>query len=192
MDAPSTVESLSRILESEEASETLEPLAPDAYAKLAAYAQRLRATTSPGSDDVSGRLARKQLWLVEVMTRRLVQLRLTKALRLVAGNPDHQRASKNLLPEERYLCDVLSSFSKNEERFVMAVPRGQPSYFALVQKREARRMATLRISRRIGEIIGADLKRYGPFEVNDVARLPAANARAMVAGGQAAPVSTED
>jgi DNA replication initiation complex subunit (GINS family) len=48
------------------------------------------------------------------------------------------------------------------------------------------------MSKRVGEIMGTDLKRYGPFEVNDVARLPAGNAQVMITGKQAVPVSTDE
>jgi DNA replication initiation complex subunit (GINS family) len=195
MESPSTIERLRQALESEETSETLTALPADAYIKLANYAQKLRATTGSGNEDAPGRLAKKQLWLIEVMTRRLLQLRLAKAEKEEAATHEvdqPQRSSKNLLPEERYINDVLRQLPKKEERFVKAVADGQPSFFTLVQRKETQRMTTVRISKRVGEIIGADLKRYGPFEVNDVTRLPVGNAQVMVASKQAVPVSTDD
>ncbi len=195
MEPLSTVDRLRQVLESEEASETLTTLPADAYIKLANYAQKLRATIGSGNEDMPGRLAKKQLWLIEVMTKRLLQLRLSKAAKEEAATHEAdqpQRSSKNLLPEERYINDMLRQLTKKEERFVKAVADGQPSFFTLVQRRETQRMTTVRISKRVGEIIGADLKRYGPFEVNDVARLPVGNAQVMVASKQAVPVSTDD
>lgn len=195
MESLSTIERLRQALELEEASETLTALPADAYTKLANYAQKLRATTGSGNDDAPGRLARKQLWLMEVMTRRLLQLRLAKAQKedeAMHEADQPQRSSKNLLPEERYIDDMLMQLTKKEERFVKAVADGQPSFFTLVQRRETQRMTTVRISKRVGEIIGADLKRYGPFEVNDVARLPVGNAQVMVASRQAVTISSDD
>ena len=194
MESISTVERLRQLLESEEASDTLTALEADTYVKLANYAQRLRGTAASGDQDASGRLGRKQLWLIEVMTRRLLQLRLAKAEKEAATREadQTQRTSRNLLPEERYIDDVLRQLAKKEDRFVKAVADGQPSFFALVQRRETQRMTTVRISKRVGEIIGADLKRYGPFEVNDVARLPVGNAQVMVASRQAVLVSNDD
>jgi DNA replication initiation complex subunit (GINS family) len=195
MESISTIERLRQVLESEEASETLTALPADAYVKLANYAQKLRATTGSGNEDASGRLAKKQLWLMEAMTRRLLQLRLAKAKKEEAASHDGdqpQRLSKNLLPEERYVNDVLRQLTKKEERFVKAVADGQPSFFTLIRRREAQQIATVRISKRFGEIIGADLKRYGPFEVNDVARIPLGNAQVMVASKQAVFISAYD
>jgi len=193
MESLSTIERLKHVLELEEASDELTMIPADTYVKLSNYAQKLRATTGSSGEDVPGRLARKQLWLMEVMTRRLLQIRLTKAEK-AAKHEEGQRArsSKSLLPEERYIDDVLHQLAKKEERFLKAVVDGQSSFFTLVQRRETQRMTTVRISKRIGEIIGADLKKYGPFEVNDVARIPMGNAQVMVASKQAVPISSDE
>jgi|SRR5271170_7588195 len=194
MENQSTIDRLTRILESEEASEELTAIPADTYVRLSNYAQKLRATTGSGNEDVPGRLAKKQLWLMEVMTRRLLQVRLAKAEKEGAathGSGTPAYSSRNLLPEERHINDMLLQVAKTQERFVKAVVDGQPSFFAIVQRGETQRMTTVRISKRVGEIIGADLKRYGPFEVNDVGRLPAGNAQVMVASGQAVPVSID-
>jgi DNA replication initiation complex subunit (GINS family) len=194
MENASTIEKLQRTIESEEASEILTVLPADMYVKLAHYAQKLRATIGSGNEDVPGRLAKKQLWLLEVMTKRLLQLRLAKAEteRRREADQSQSLSGKNLLPEERYVDDVLRQLAKREERFAKAVTDGQPSFFTLVQRREIQRMTTVRVLKHVGEIIGADLKRYGPFEVNDVARLPIGNAQVMLASKQAAAVSTNE
>jgi len=193
MENVSTIERLKQVLESEEASEELTAIPADTYVRLSNYAQKLRATTGSGGEDVPGRLARKQLWLMEVMTRRLLQVRLAKAEKEAAHEEGQARSSKSLLlPEERYIDDMLRQLAKKEGRFLKAVVDGQSSFFTLVQRRETQRMTTVRISKRVGEIIGADLKRYGPFEVNDVARIPMGNAQVMVAGKQAVPISSDE
>jgi DNA replication initiation complex subunit (GINS family) len=194
MDSLPTIERLRRVLESEEASEELTAIPADTYVTLSNYAQKLRATTGSSNDDAPGRLARKQLWLMEVMTRRLLQVRLAKAEKEGAMREGGQPgpSSKSLLPEERYIDDMLRQLAKKEERFLKAVVDGQSSFFTLVQRRETQRMTTVRISKRVGEIIGADLKKYGPFEVNDVARIPMGNAQVMVASKQAVPISTDE
>jgi len=192
MDYTPTVEKLKQLLELEEASDTLTTLPSDTYVKLATYAQKLNSAAASSGDDISGRLAKKQLWLMGVMTKRLLQLRMTKAAR-EAGREDGQPPStRNLLPEERYVNESSNRLAKKEERFAKAVVDGQPSFFTIAQRREVQRMTTVRVSKRIGEIMGADLKRYGPFEVNDVARLPLGNAQVMVASKQASFVATDD
>jgi DNA replication initiation complex subunit (GINS family) len=175
----SEVEKLRRILESEENSEALNPLQRDAYVRLARYAQKLRVTMDSNGEDISGRLCRKQIWLIEAMTRRLLQLRLEKAEKL---------RSRNSLPEEESIVNSRIEAQKNQERFVRAVVDGHPSFFSLAQKRHVRRIVTVRILKPVGEIMGTDLRRYGPFDVHDLARVPAGNAELMVENSEAALV----
>src|SRR5579862_6939022 len=157
MESLSTVERLKQILELEEASETLNAMPADTYIKLANYAQKLRTTAGSGNDDASGRLAKKQLWLMAAMTRRLLHLRLSKAEKEEVATQEDDRSThslKNLLSEERYINDATRLLAKKEERFVKAVVDGQPSFFTIVQRRETHRMTTVRISKRVGEKIG--------------------------------------
>lgn len=194
MDNTSTIEKLKQILDSEESSESLTTLPQDIYIRLSNYSQKLRATTSSSSDDAPGRLARKQLWLIEAMTRRLLQLRLTKSRKgeeRVDEMGQPSSASNNLLPEERHIEDMIDQLAKKKERFIKAVVNGQSSFFFTLQKRETQKMETVRIIKRAREVMGADLKRYGPFEVNDIARLPSGNAQVMTANKEAVAISSK-
>ena len=170
------MEKLRRMLESEEGSETLNPVQRDTYVRLARYTQKLRVTMDSNGEDISGRLCRKQVWLIEAMTRRLLQLRLEKAQRT---------HSKNSLPEEEAIVNSRIEALKNQERFVRAVVDGHPSFFSLAQKKHVKRTVTVRLLKPVGEIMGTDLRRYGPFDVHDVARVPAGNAELMVENSEA-------
>jgi DNA replication initiation complex subunit (GINS family) len=194
MESVTTVERLRQALESEEASAELTAMPPETYVGLSKYAQKLRAMTAGSGDDASARLARKQLWLIEVMTRRLLRLRLAKAEKAEqAGHESEPGPSRSgLLPEEQHINGMRGQIAKKEARFVKAVVDGQPSFFTLVQRSETERMTTVRVLKRVGEMMGTDLKRYGPFEVHDVARLPAGNAQAMVSNKQAEAVSSDE
>jgi DNA replication initiation complex subunit (GINS family) len=134
MESTSTIDRLRQVVDLEEASEELTTIPADTYIKLSNYAQKLRAATGSSNDDASGRLARKQLWLMKVMTRRLLQIRLAKAEKGKTSAPEqgHAARSKILLPEERYIDDMVGLLAKKEERFVKAVVDGQPSFFTIV------------------------------------------------------------
>lgn len=177
------VEKLSQQLDAEEKSVELVKLPADTYVRLATYTQKLRAATS--DEDAQSRLAKKQIWLIEVMTKRLLELRLEKARR--NGKPP-----QHLLPEEESVGNSLADFYKKEERFVKAVRDGQSSFFILLHKAEMQRMVTVRFLKPFGEIIGSDLKRYGPFRLHDVARVPTGNAQLLIANKDAVMVSTSE
>jgi DNA replication initiation complex subunit (GINS family) len=192
MEGVSTVARLKQLVDLEEAADELRSIPAETYVNLSAYAQKLRATA--GEDDFSGRIAKKQLWLIEVMARRLLELRVSKATSEGQSEDDGRPRvfAQGLLPEERYIAGLRQQLVATEDRFVKAVVDGQPSFFSLVQRRESQRMATVRMLKRVGEIMGTDLKRYGPFEVSDVARLPLGNAQVMVASKQAVLIPGDD
>ena len=78
------------------------------------------------------------------------------------------------------------------KKFTDAMENGQPSVFALMQKSQNEKMVTVSFLKPLGEIVGFDLNRYGPFKVHDVAQLPAGNAEALVSNGDARRVYPSD
>jgi DNA replication initiation complex subunit (GINS family) len=53
-----------------------------------------------------------------------------------------------------------------------------------------RRMTVLRFLKDIPEIIGADMKSYGPFKVEDIASLPKDNAKILIKQGMVEKIDT--
>jgi DNA replication factor GINS len=179
-----TIQSLKQLLDSEEQSEELTRPPREIYQKTATYIQKLRKTADSGSGDPSSRLAKKQLWLLEGMGRQLLNRRLAKVSR--TGD------AKHLLPEEKYVYELHLEFERMRQKFNDAIANGQPSVFVLLQKNQMEKMVTVSFQRPLGEIVGFDLNRYGPFKAQDVAQLPAANAEALVSNGDARRVYPSD
>lgn len=179
-----TIETLRMLIIAEEASEGLTKLPSSIYSTIALYVQKLRKAADPTSDDLVGRLTKKQLSLLEGMAMQLLSKRLAKAL----GGHD----VRDLLPEERYLCGSYAEFERIYNKFVSAMVNGQSSFFAILQKQQMQKMVTVRFLKPLGEVIGFDLNRYGPFKAHDVAHIPAGNAEALISNGDAAMVYTKD
>jgi DNA replication factor GINS len=179
-----TIETLRQLLVAEETSENLTKLPSNVYSTIAVYVQKLRKAADPGSDDLVSRLTRKQLWLLEGMAMQLLSRRLAKAM----GGRD----TRELLPEERYLCGSYADFERIHDKFISALVNGQSSFFAILQKQQMQKMVTVRFLKPLGEVIGFDLNRYGPFKTHDVAHIPAGNAEALISNGDAAMVYTKD
>jgi DNA replication factor GINS len=174
------LEFLRRHLDSETQAEKLHPLPSDFYSRLSLYSQKLKRSAGSGNSEVGLRLIAKQTEMIQSMARQLFGLRVRKA---AAGD-----AFLQLLPEERYVCLVEQNFQRRFEAFVDALSAGKPSFIEFAHRSETARSMTLRFVRHTNEIVGADLRRYGPFEENDVASMPAANAAILVAGGDAVEV----
>jgi DNA replication initiation complex subunit (GINS family) len=179
-----TIESVKQLLEAEEQSDQVLNLPPETYSRLAAYMQKLRQTSRTAGEDPASRLANKQVWLLKGMVQQLLQTRLEKAAK--------SASAKSLLSEEKYVYDSHSEFERRKEAFTEAIINGRPSFFTAVQKSEMEKMITVRFLRPLGEIVGFDLKKYGPFGIHDVAQIPAGNAEALIGNGDATQVHWRD
>ncbi len=182
--AETTLEYLKRRLDSESQSESLLPLPTDFYSGISAYSQKLKRSAGYGSSEVSVRLIATQARMIESMVKQLLKLRTKKAMQ--------QNALLQLLPEERYVCSAELKFQKRFQTLVEAVSSGQPSFVEFAHLTESQRRVTVRFVKQVGELVGLDMRRYGPFEPDDVASIPAASADILIAGGDAIEVYTRD
>ncbi len=179
-----TLEYLKRRLDSESQSASLLPLPNDFYSKLSSYTQKLKRSAGAGASEVSVRLIATQARMIESMVRQLLKIRTRKAMQ--------QSALLQLLPEERYVCSAEQKFQKRFETLVQAVSSGQPSFVEFAHHSESQRSVTVRFVKHVSELVGLDMRRYGPFEADDVASIPAASADILIAGGEAVEVYTRD
>ena len=175
-----TLEFVRRQLDSETQSEGLHPLPSDFYSRVSLYSQKLNRSANSGNSEVTVRLVARQTEMIESMTRQLLGLRAQKA---AASD-----AFLQLLPEERFVCLAQQSFRRRFDAFIDAVSAGRPAHIEFAQRTESARNMTVRFVKPTKELVGTDLKRYGPFEENDVVSLPAASAAILVAGGDAVEV----
>ncbi len=182
--AETILEFVKRHLDDEVQSEVLHPLPADFYSRVSQYSQKLRRSMSSGNSEATNRLVARQTEMIESMTRELFNRRVEKASR---GN-----AYLQLLPEERYVCSTRQRFQKRFDAFIEALSTGQPSFIEFAHRRESARNTTVRFTKRINELIGTDLRRYGPFEVDDLASIPASNADILIAGGDAVEVYSRE
>jgi DNA replication factor GINS len=184
MERSNLIETLEQLLEAEERSERLTKLPSDLYPRIAVYTQKLRKGAGTDDADAVSRIARKQLRLIEGMARQLLNRRLAKGI--------DKHDTRDLLPEEKYLCERYAEYELTRDKFVSALINGQPSFFAILQKQQMQEMVTVRFMKPLGEVMGFDLNRYGPFKVHDLAHIPTGNAEALVSNGDAVEVYTKD
>ncbi len=182
--AETTLEYLRRRLDSESQAASLLPLPNDFYSSISTYSQKLKRSATSGTSEVSVRLIAVQSKMIESMVAQLLKLRAKKAMQ--------QNALLQLLPEERYVCSAEQKFEKRFHTMVEAVSSGQPSFVEFAHRTESQRNVTVKFLKHINELVGVDMRRYGPYEADDVASIPAASADILIAGGDAAEVYTRD
>ena len=175
-----TLDALRRQLDLEAQAEKLVTIPSDFYSKLSLYSQSLRRSSASGGSELTLRLAAAQSLLIEGMTRSLIETRTAKAIR--------QNDVASLLPEERYVCSTRQAHQRRLAAFVQAVSEGSPSFIEFANRKESQRNVTVRFVKPVAEMVGLDMKRYGPYEVEDVASIPSSNADILISNGDAVEI----
>jgi len=167
-------------------STALGSLPPDFYVRVADYLRRIKEESRMlDKKTVKARLLEHELRHIRRMLRELVWLRYKKLLRIISEN---QKVPSDLLTaEEAKLCAGFLSFAEAYQRFMEDLLRGQVS---AVSAAKAHKRVTLRFVKEIPAVIGADMKTYGPFMVEDVASVPVENAKILIKQGLAVLVET--
>ena len=139
-----------------------------------------------------------------LMLEELLWARYKKLLKTISQN--HTVPSELLTVEEAKMCESFVAFASSYQKFTNNLLQGEITQTiinqtvdqtahqieakleAKVEVEEAHKRVTLRFIKSIPAIMGADMKSYGPFLVEDVASLPAENAKVLVKQGLAVAV----
>jgi DNA replication factor GINS len=157
------------------------------YEKLAEYVKKIREEKRMLDEKtVKGRLLQKEEENIKNMIEELVQTRYEKMMRMVAKGeivPTTTLAEEeeDLYREAASQADSFQTFMKNllQGRHLKEKKAGSPG------------LMVVRILKEIPEIMGADLKTYGPFKPEDIASLPKENAKTLIKQGAATEVETQ-
>ena len=160
-------------------------LPSDFYARVADYLRRIKEENKMlEKKTVKVSLLEHELANVKRMVQELLLTRYRKlAKRIVEGQ---KVPAASLTDEEAKLCNSIVPSADAYNRFAASLLQGQ------VPKLEVETVAhtrvTLRFLKAVPSIIGADMKTYGPFMVEDVASVPVENAKILVKQGLAKQV----
>jgi DNA replication factor GINS len=86
----------------------------------------------------------------------------------------------NLLDEEKFIIDSEEQKIERTEMILSATINGKSKYLESISLNHKTKTVVLRFLQEVDEILGADLKKYGPFKPEDVATLPYENAQALI------------
>ena len=168
-------------------SKELEKLPPEFYSRAAEYMKRLREEGRMlDKRTLKTNLLRKEMHNAKLMIHELIQTRRRK---IISKTAKSEEVSQELLtPEEKTIYSKISPFSESIQNLAVEIVRGQTPKIKV--ETEHRRVA-LRFLKDVPAIIGADMKTYGPFKIEDVGALPAENTRILIKQGLAEKVETD-
>lgn len=185
---------------------TLGGLPGDFYVKIASYLRRINEDTSFDKKSIKVGLLEHETRNVHRMLDELLKARYRKIIKSISKN---QRIPTEVLaPEEAKMCETFAYFSDAYQKFAKDLTQGQvviPQTTQLQTSTQQQtspitvrvietkltpevpnpKRLTLRFTKSIPAIMGADMKSYGPFVAEDVASLPSVNARMLVKQGLA-------
>jgi len=171
---------------SEKSSEKTQPLASDFYQRVQTYLRGLEEdSASLEAHTLQGRLAMKEK---EVVTRLLQELKETRLQKLVNVTNHHGNVDTTGLTEEE--TSLVKSINDSLQTFEQV--RNEPAGAPTATPEERIELSVVRFLQDIPEIVGTDLKLYGPFKKEDVGSLPNQNAHALVMQGAAKEIEVRN
>lgn len=163
---------------SEKQAELPQPLPSDFYRRANGYLKGLEADSSTSDvHALQGRLLQKEMEIARRLLNELKELRLGKIMSLAktsaAINP------QLLTEEEQALANSVS------ERITAFNKQGEDLQTRKTGSAPETELTVVRFLEDIPEIVGVDLKIYGPYKKEDVGSLPKDNARGLIKQGAA-------
>ena len=171
---------------SEKSSEKAQPLAGDFYRRVQAYLNGLEQdSASLEAHTLQGRLALKEKEVVTRLLRELKEARLQKLVSITKRQGDMD--TTGLTDEEKTLVKGIEDSMK-----AFGQGRNEPARTGDAASEEPIELSVVRFLQDIPEIVGTDLKIYGPYKKEDVGSLPNQNARALVMQGAAKEIEVRN
>ena len=172
---------LYEIWKKERESSKLESLPPDFYSKITDYLRKIdEESRMLDRRTLKANFLKKETQNVERMIRALIEMRYKKLVRIMA---EGKRVPSDVLTaEEEKIYAGASSFADAFQSFAKDILHG---HLPSINSEQKHKRVALRFLKDIPPIIGADMKTYGPFKVEDVASLPIENVKILVKHGLA-------
>ena len=167
----------------------VQTLTKDFFSRLAQYVKKLKEESRMLDEkSIRARLLLQEAKNAKKLSEELMRFRYEKLVKkTMAGD---QIARESLTAEEEKLYGEIVISAESYENFLKGVLSGNSSIFK-TEIEEKPKKRVLRFLREVPAIIGADMKSYGPFKPEDVASVPAENAKILIKQGLAAEVEAK-
>ncbi len=90
------------------------------------------------------------------------------------------------------MLDREEEIRERTEMILSATLNGRSKLLESISQNHKTQSIVLRFLKEVEQIVGTDLKKYGPFKTEDIATLPYENAHALIAKNMAMKVRLED
>ena len=164
-------------------NDSLLEIKPNFYRNLSDFIGNLRKQEFDG---VENKIKDAMIEMASELTSLLIHIRLEKI-----SNSDDFDISY-LLDEEKFILDSHEEQNERTEMILSATINGKSKFLESLAENHKIKKVVIRFLSEVDEIIGADLEKYGPFKIEDIATIPYENAQALIAKNIATKVRWED
>jgi len=169
----------------------LQNLPKDFYDRVAEYIKKLKESQRMLDDKtLKARLSRRELENIRRLSRELIETRLDKVLRMSAGG-GAPTTSTILATHEEPVFETLVDASTQFLRIERDTYEGKGPEVPRKERVKTPETILVRFLCEIPAIVGVDMKTYGPFKSEDVASLPAENAKSLIYQKAAVEIEVE-
>ena len=175
------INSLYTIVLRETENETIQEIDPNLYTLISNFIGKLKREEY---DNIEAKIKENLVNIITNLTSLLLNIRLEKAKS--SENLDFS----NLLDEEKFVLDREEEIRERTEMILSATLNGRSKLLEAISQNHKTKSIVLRFLKEVEQIVGTDLKEYGPFKTEDIATLPYENAHALIAIGFGIKVAT--
>lgn len=174
------VNSLYATLLRETENDTVQEVSPDLYISISNFVSKLK---SEGYDGIESKVKDALVMIITDIVSLLLKIRLEKAL-----NTTHT----NLMNEEKFILDAQTEMEERKEMILSGLLNGKSKFLESISQKHKTKPIVVRFLKETDQIVGADLEKYGPFKVEDIATIPYDNAQALITKNIVAKIHLED
>lgn len=174
---------LHHIVLRETENDSIQEINPDFYRQLSDFIGDLKKQEFDG---VENNIKKVIIDTATELTSLFINIRLEKISKF--GNISFQ----NLLDEEKFILDAEEERRERAEMILSATINGKSKFLESISQNHKTKTVVVRFLQEVDEIIGADLEKYGPFKIEDIATIPYENAQALITKNIATKVRWED
>ena len=171
------------ILLRETENDSVQEVDPELYISISNFVGKLK---SEGYDGIEAKVKDSLVNMLTELTSLLLKIRLEKATN--STKIDYS----NLLDEEKFILDSDEEKHERMDIILSSTLNGKSKLLDSVATKNKTKSTVVRFLKETDQMVGADLAKYGPFKVEDVATIPYENAQALISKKVATKIRWED
>jgi len=171
------------ILLRETENDSVQEVDPELYISISNFVGQLK---SEGYDGVEAKIKDSLVNMLTELTTLLLKIRLEKATN--SSKKDYS----NFLDEEKFILDTDEEKKERMDIILSSTLNGKAKLLDSVATKHKTKSTVVRFLKETDQMVGADLAKYGPFKVEDVATIPYENAQALISKNIATKIRWED